>query len=97
MGMPRVDVAKTSGATTVTVASTALVAANPSRSEMTVVNLDATNPVFLMLSTAVGVAPTATVSGLRLGPGGSWTTQTYTGAVAAISTTASCNVNVTEL
>jgi hypothetical protein len=94
---PHVDVAKTSGAVTVNTTTTALLAANPSRVELTIVNLDGTNPVYLVLSTVAGVAPTATTNGLKLPAGGSWTTTSYTGAVAAIATTAACSVNVTEL
>lgn len=96
MGYPRVDVARTSTAVAVAITSTVLLAANPSRVEVTFVNLDTTNPVFLVFTTAVGVAPTATTSGLKLVPGAMFTTRSFTGAVAAIATTAPCNVNVSE-
>lgn len=96
MGYPRVDVARTCAAVSVAITSTVLLAANPSRVEVTFVNLDVTNPVFLVFSTAVGVAPTATANGLRLAPGASFSTRSYVGAVAAIATTAPCSVHVSE-
>jgi hypothetical protein len=94
---PHVDVAKTCGATTVNTTSTALLAANPSRLELTIVNLDATNPVYLVLATSTTTLPTATVNGLKLAPGASYSTTSFAGAIAAIATTAACQVHVTEL
>lgn len=97
MSYPRRPIAKTSAAVSVLVTSTALVSRNIDRCELTVVNLDATNPIFLILETVEGTNPTATTSGLRLGPGGSWTTTSFTGAVAAIATGGTVSTNVTEI
>lgn len=87
--MPR-DVCKSQGALTTSAGSTALVGVNASRAELTICNNDASIAVFLGFSVAPGttgtvVAPTAVLnSGLRLGPGQSYTTTNYRGAVAVI-------------
>lgn len=96
MAYPRSPIARTSGATTCNTSSTLLVTRNSARLEVTLQNLDATNPVYLVFETVEATNPTATTSGLKLGPGASYTTQSFTGAIAGIATTAACSVNVTE-
>lgn len=85
MAYPRADVAKTSGTANVTTASAVAVAANPSRLELTIVNNSDTD-VTLTFSTAPNVNPTAVAgSGIVLkANGGSYTTTSYIGAIAAI-------------
>jgi hypothetical protein len=97
MSFPRRPIAKTSASVSVLVTSTAVVARNLDRLELTIVNLDATNPIFLVLETVEGTNPTATTAGLRLGAGGSWTTTSFTGAVAGIATGGTVSTNVTEI
>lgn len=97
-GAVRTSVAQFSGTVTAAVASTAVRPANPDRIELVVVN-DGDDPVYLQLATSDGVAPTAAVGqGLRLNAGGgSWSTTTYTGAVAAIADGAPVDLTVCEV
>lgn len=75
--------------------SQALVTANINRSELTICNTSATNAMWLAFAvppatpTGAAVAPTAAANtGLRLGPGQSYTTTTYRGPVAIFGTAA---------
>ena len=80
-------------AVSVGAASTVVAAANPDRAEITIQNDHATQVVYLKLG---GTAEAN--KGLRLNAaGGSWTSQAYTGAVAAIATGAATGVLVTEV
>lgn len=92
--LPASGVAKNAGAAvSVLTSSTALVAANPNRREVTVCNDHATQVVYLSLGgTAVAN------QGIRLNAaGGSYTTNAYTGAIAAISVGGTSPVTVTEV
>jgi hypothetical protein len=81
-------------AVSVGTASTALVAANPARVEITICNDHATNIVYLSLGSVAAVAS----QGIRLNAaGGSYTTAAYTGAVTAIASGATTVVTVTEI
>lgn len=80
-------------AVSVLITDTAVVAANPSRIELTICNDHATQVVYLALG-ATAVAS----QGIRLnGAGGSYTTTAYTGAVRAISVGGTSVVTVTEV
>lgn len=96
--MARRDIAKTSGAVSVLVTDTAVVAINVSRAELTIVN-DSANVIYLQLQTAVGVTNAAVANqGIRLNAsGGSWTTQSYIGAVRAIAVGGTSVLTVAEL
>lgn len=103
--IPRTDVAFTSGVVPVLVTTTVVVGNNPARTEITVVNTSA-NIIDLAFATAEsGTAPAPTIptaptavagSGLRLAAGASWTSQSYTGPIAAIAQTATSNLTVAE-
>lgn len=95
----RTNAAKTSSSVSVATSNTAIVAANPSRCELTIRNIDATNFIDIMLNTTDGTtAPTATAgNGLRLYSKDSWTTDSYTGPVNGIANTGACNVTVLEI
>jgi hypothetical protein len=88
------DSAKTQASfATVGAASGAVVAANPSRIEVTIVNDHATQIVYLSLGGTAVVG-----SGIRLNAaGGSYTTNAYTGAINGIATGASTNVCFSEV
>lgn len=93
------NVARTSGAVSVAITSTPVVSANDARVELTITN-DGANVVYLQLNTTDGTStPTAVASqGIRLAAsGGSWTTNSYTGAVAGIALTGATNVTVVEI
>jgi len=83
----KTDTAKTSGQVSVLITTTTVCQANKSRCEITIVNTDATNPVYLALNTTDGTTvPTATASnGIKLAAGASWTTDAYLGPIAAIA------------
>lgn len=91
------DVARNSGAVSVLITDTAVVADNPSREELTLVN-DGANVVYLQFPKAPGLTTAAIANnGLRLNAsGGSWTTQTYTGPVRAIAVGGTSVVTVAE-
>jgi hypothetical protein len=101
------NTARTSGQVAVLITSTTVSTNYPGRSEITIVNIDATNPVFLAFAVppATGgipvpagpAIPTATANnGLRLAAGASWTTNNYTGPIAAIATGGTVTVTVAE-
>jgi hypothetical protein len=93
--MPR-DFAKTgNGALSLNGSSQALVVANPNRVELTICNPGGTNAMWLAFGTpastssGTAVAPTAAANtGLRLGPGQTYTTTNYRGPVAILGTAA---------
>lgn len=92
--------AVTSGAVSALITTTTVVAANVSRRELTVVNDHATQVVYLALNTTDGTTvPTAVAnSGVRLNAaGGSWTTNSYKGPVAAISVGGTSVLTVLEI
>lgn len=92
--------AKTSGAASVLITTTTVVAANLSRRELTIVNDHATQVVYLMLNTTDGTTvPTAVAnSGIRLNAaGGSWTTNAYKGPVGGISVGGTSVVTIAEI
>lgn len=93
------DVAHQSTSATVGTTSAVIVAANASRGEVTIVNDHASNVVYLALQTKVGTDPTAVSgSGVRLNSaGGSYTTDQFTGSIAAVATGAATNVTVAEI
>lgn len=94
------NVAKTCTAVTVGAASAPVVQANNARVEITIVNDHATQVAYLMLNTTDGTSvPTAVAnSGIRLSAaGGSWTSNSYTGPIAAIATGASTVLTVSEI
>lgn len=97
MSFPRRDVARQSGSVNVLVASTPVAADNPSRVEITFVN-DGANAVYLAFASQPGVMPAAQLNkGVRLNPnGGSYTTTSYNGPVAAIAAVGASNLTVTE-
>lgn len=90
--------ARTSGAVTVGTSSVALIGANIGRREITICNDHATQVVYLMLATNADVLPTAVANqGIRLNAaGGSWTSNMWDGAVAAIASGADTPVTVVE-
>lgn len=95
--LTQTDTALTSGAVSVLITSTAILADRAGRAEVTIVNTDATNPVYLAFSTSFGVAPTAVaVNGIKLAPGASWTSGAYTGAIAGIAVGGTVVVTVAE-
>lgn len=87
-----------SGTVTAAATSTAIAGDNAGRSEITVVNDDAAQIVYLKLATARGVAPTAVVGqGVRLNAaGGSWSSNRWKGAVAAIASGAGAALTISE-
>lgn len=93
------DVARQSTSATVSTSSSKIVSSNPSRAEVTIVNDHASNVVYLALQTSVNADPTAVSgSGVRLNAGGgSYTTDQFTGSIAAIATGLSTNVTITEI
>lgn len=87
-----------SDAVTVAVTDTAVVGQHEGRTELTLQNNDATNPVWLRLRTSPGTTPVAVANkGIKLLPGASWTTRTYRGPVNAIATGGSVVVLVTDI
>lgn len=91
------DTALTSDAVSVLITSTAILADRPGRAEVTIVNTDAANPVYLAFSTVAGTAPTAiAVKGVKLAAGASWTSGAYTGAIAGIAVGGTVVVTVAE-
>jgi hypothetical protein len=83
-------------------ASQSLVLANASRQELTICNTSGANAMWLAFAeppatpTGAAVAPTAAANtGLRLGPGQSYTTTSYRGPVAIFGTAAD-NVTFVE-
>src|SRR6266446_7891963 len=101
--MPGRDFARVSGAVSVLVTDTLVLATNPSRMEFTVVN-DSANIIYLQLQKAPTVAGQATTStaavasqGIRLNAsGGTYTTQTFKGEVRAIALTGTSVLTVVE-
>ena len=97
MAYPRVPVAKTSAAISVLVADTVVLPARPSRIETTIVN-DGANVVYLMLQTAVATPIAIASQGIRLSAsGGSWTSNSFTGAVNAIAVGGTSIVTVVDI
>lgn len=96
--MRRTTTASATNTVSVTVASTPVVGANLGRNEITIVNDHATQVVYLQFATVETTAPTAVASqGIRLNAaGGSWTSNVYRGAVAAISVGGTSVVTVAE-
>lgn len=85
MAYPHSDVAKTSATANVNTVSAVVVPANPSRLELTIVNGSDTD-ITLTFATVAGVNPTAVFGNgivLKAG-GGSYTTTSYSGPIAAI-------------
>lgn len=92
-------VAKTSGTGVAGVASAAVCVANAGRREITIVNDHATQIIYLQLGTINGPeVPVAVVGqGIRLNAaGGSWTSNTWDGAVACIATGAATNYTIVD-
>jgi len=92
--------AQTSGSVSVLITTTTVLAQNIGRREVTIVNDNATQVVYLALNTTDGsTVPTAVASsGIRLNAaGGSWTTNAYKGAIAAISVGGTSVVTVAEI
>lgn len=91
-------IATVSGVVSVGTTSTAVLAANGGMLERTIVN-DGANVVYLELATPAAPTPTAVAGeGIRLNAnGGSWTTTSYTGPIAAIAETAATDVTVVEI
>lgn len=99
-GATRSNVAKTCGQVSVGAASATIVQANNARSEITICNDHATQVAYLMLNTTDGTTvPTALANqGIRLSAaGGSWTSNAYTGPIAAIATGAATVLTVSEI
>jgi hypothetical protein len=100
MAYPRRQNAHISDGADVTTSSAVIVEEFPQRLELTIVNTHATVDVSLKLRTTAdaGADPTAVAGdGILLkANGGSWTTTSYTGPVAAIAASAS-TVGVTEI
>lgn len=96
--MGYIDSAKTSGAVSVAVTSTPIVARNQGRQEISIVNDNATQVVYLAFETTPGGGATAVAnSGVRLNAGGgSWTSNTYRGAISGISVGGTSVVTVAE-
>lgn len=90
-------IANQSGSVTAGAASVPVAGRNLGRREITVTNDHATQVAYLALATSDS-APTAVLnSGIRLNAaGGSWTTNTFEGAVAAIATGAATVLTVVE-
>lgn len=92
--------AKLSTVISVGTGSTAILAANPGRQELTIVcgGTAGADPVFLEFQTVPNVAPTAVLTeGVMLNRGGgSYTTNNFKGAIAGITTTGAVNVSVLE-
>ena len=82
----------------VAVTSTPIVGVNLGRNEITICNDHATQVVDLQFATVETTAPTAVASqGIRLNAaGGSWTSNTYRGAIAGISVGGTSTVTVAE-
>lgn len=94
--------AQANACTAVSVPTTAggiqIVGANNNRQELTVINDDATNVVYLALQTSDSAPTPVLNSGIRLNAaGGSWTTRTFRGSVYGIAKTGTCVVTVTEI
>ena len=83
---------------TATGTSSVMVAQNVGRREITIVNDHATQVIYLQLATKRDVAPTAVVGeGIRLNAaGGSWTSNEWDGAIAAIATGAGTVYTIVE-
>lgn len=94
--MPARDTAEVpTAAVSVGAASTTIVPANPDRLEVTICNADATSSDLLYLSLG-GTA--ALNTGIRVNAqGGSFTIDTYTGAINGFATSASTPVTYSEI
>lgn len=94
---PKRETARTSDVGTANTTSSVIVQKFDSRQEITITN-DGANVVYLGFVTVPGATPVATVGkGIRLNAsGGSWTTTTYTGAIAAIANSAASTVTIAE-
>jgi hypothetical protein len=95
---PRRDRAKTSGSATVGTTSAVIVADNPNRLQLTITNDHATQIVYLAFATSSASPTAVSGSGVRLSAaGGQFTTNSYTGPVAAIASGAGTGVTITEM
>ena len=94
----RRDIAKTSDSVSVGTSDTLVLANNPARQELSIVN-DGANVVYLMLRTQVGVTNPAVLNkGIRLNAnGGTYTTNSYSGEVRGIASTGATVVTVVEI
>lgn len=92
------NAAQQSGAVTAGAASTPIAGDNAGRNEITVVNDDATQVVYLKLALSRGVVPTAVVGqGIRLNAaGGAWSSNCWRGAVSAIANGAGASLTISE-
>ena len=91
-------VARTSGTGVAGAASAAVATDSIGRREITICNDHATQVIYLQLATRGGVAPVAVVGeGIRLNAaGGSWTSNSWDGAVACIATGAATNYTIVD-
>jgi hypothetical protein len=80
------------------VASAVVATENAGRREIAIVNDHATQIIYLQLAMLAGNAPTAVVGqGIRLNAaGGSWSSNTYKGAIACIATGAATLYTIAE-
>lgn len=95
---PRRQKAQVSGSANVTSASSIVLPRNTNMIERTIVNTGATD-VSLQLETSLGVNPTAVAGqGVFLkANGGSWSTNVFSGAIAAIVASGTGTLAITEV
>lgn len=96
--MAQIETAHFSGAVSVAITDTPVVALNTARREITIVN-DSANVVYLKHQTVVGALPVAVANqGVRLNAnGGSYTTGVFLGAINAIAVGGASVITVTEI